>query len=133
MIVIFFICTFISFHLFFMCFCVFLGFVSLVILKAFFLSGCIWALFSDFEADGVIELHVDDGHGCGKETVIAELLSFLSEKIEMTWVQGIKCGEEIDEHSEQETFAISVEKVGDGRLQRKCFSKIGQVVHRRRQ
>ena len=44
------------------------------------------------EADGVIELHVDDGHGCGKETVIAELLSFLSEKIEMKWLQGIKCG-----------------------------------------
>ena len=44
------------------------------------------------EADGVIELHVDDGHGCGKETVIEELLSFLSEKIEMKWVQGIKCG-----------------------------------------
>ena len=44
------------------------------------------------EADGVIELHVDDGHGCGKETVIAELLTFLSEKIEMTYVQGIKCG-----------------------------------------
>ena len=44
------------------------------------------------EADGVIELHVDDGHGCVKETVIAELLSFLSEKIEMKWVQGIKCG-----------------------------------------
>ena len=43
-------------------------------------------------ADGVIELHVDDGHGCGKETVIAELLSFLSEKIEMKWMQGIKCG-----------------------------------------
>ena len=44
------------------------------------------------EADGVIELHVDDGHGCGNETVIAELLSFLSEKIEMKFVQGIKCG-----------------------------------------
>ena len=44
------------------------------------------------EADGVIELYVDDGHGCGKETVIAELLSFLSEMIEMKWVQGIKCG-----------------------------------------
>ena len=44
------------------------------------------------EADGVIELHVDDGHGCGKETVIAELLSFLSEKIEMKYVQGIRCG-----------------------------------------
>ena len=25
------------------------------------------------EADGVIELHVDDGHGCGKETIVAEL------------------------------------------------------------
>ena len=44
------------------------------------------------EANGVIELHVDDGPGCGKETVIAELLSFLSEKIEMKVVQGIKCG-----------------------------------------
>ena len=44
------------------------------------------------EADGVIELHVDDGHGCGKETVIAELLSFLSEKIEMKFLQGIRCG-----------------------------------------
>ena len=41
------------------------------------------------EADGVIELHVDDGHGCGKETIVAELLAFLSEKIEMKYVQGI--------------------------------------------
>ena len=31
------------------------------------------------EADGVIELHVDDGHGYGKETIVAELLAFLSE------------------------------------------------------
>ena len=30
------------------------------------------------EADGVIELHVDDGHGCGKETIVAELWKFLS-------------------------------------------------------
>ena len=44
------------------------------------------------EADGVIELHVDDGHGCGKETIVAELLAFLSEKIEMKYVQGIWCG-----------------------------------------
>ena len=36
-------------------------------------------------ADGVIELHVDDG--CGKETIVAELLTFLSEKIEMKYVQ----------------------------------------------
>ena len=33
------------------------------------------------EADGVIELHVDDGHGCGKETVIAELLSFFLKRL----------------------------------------------------
>ena len=43
-------------------------------------------------ADGVIELHVDDGHGCGKETIVAELLAFLSEKIEIKHVQGIWCG-----------------------------------------
>ena len=34
------------------------------------------------EAEGVIELHVDDGHGCGKETIVAELKC----------VQGIWCG-----------------------------------------
>ena len=44
------------------------------------------------EADGLIELHVDDGHGCGKETIVAELLAFLSEKIEMKYVQGIWSG-----------------------------------------
>ena len=44
------------------------------------------------EADGVIELHVDDGHGCGKGTIVAELLTFLSEKIVMKYVQGIWCG-----------------------------------------
>ena len=44
------------------------------------------------EADGVIELHVHDGHGCGKETIVAESLTFLSEQIEMKYVQGIWCG-----------------------------------------
>ena len=44
------------------------------------------------EADRVIELHVDDGHGCGKETIVEEFLSFLSKKIEMKYVQGIRCG-----------------------------------------
>ena len=29
-------------------------------------------LYYEREADGVIELHVDDGHGCGKETIVAE-------------------------------------------------------------
>ena len=42
------------------------------------------------EADGLIELHVDDGHGCGKEEVIAELSTFLSEKIEIKYVKGIR-------------------------------------------
>ena len=92
------------------------------------------------EADGVIELHVNDGHGCGKETIVAELLTLLSEKIEMKYVQRIRCGSyeylktlkvgEIDEHPEQETFPVGVEKVGDERLQGECFSKIGQGVHR---
>ena len=44
------------------------------------------------EADGVIELHVDDGHVCGKETIVAELLAFLSEEIVMKYVQGIWSG-----------------------------------------
>ena len=44
------------------------------------------------EAVGLIELHVDDGHGCGKEEVSAELLTFLSEKIEIKYVQGIRHG-----------------------------------------
>ena len=44
------------------------------------------------EADGVTELHVDDGHGCGKEAFVAELLASLSEKIVMKYVQGIWSG-----------------------------------------
>ena len=43
------------------------------------------------EADGVIELHVDDGHGCGKETIVAELLAF-SLRRQMKYVQGIWSG-----------------------------------------
>ena len=45
-----------------------------------------------FQTDGLIERHVDDGHGCGKEEVIAELLAFLSEKIEIKYVQRIRQG-----------------------------------------
>ena len=97
------------------------------------------------EADGVIELHVDDGHECGKETVIAELLSFPSE-IEMKWVQGIKCGsyeylkivkvrdgKKLTSTPNKIHLQSALKKVGDERQQSKCFSKIGQVVHRRRQ
>ena len=42
------------------------------------------------EADGVLQ--VDDGHGYGKDTIVAELLTFLSDKIEVKYVQGIWCG-----------------------------------------
>ena len=49
-------------------------------------------LHNALEADGVIEVHVDDGHGCGKETIVVELLAFLSEKIDMKYVQGIWSG-----------------------------------------
>ena len=49
-------------------------------------------LFYIREADGMIKLHVDSGHGCGKEEVIAQLLAFLSEKIEIKYVQGIQHG-----------------------------------------
>ena len=44
------------------------------------------------ESDGLIELHVDDGHGCCKEAVIAELLAFFSEKNGTKHVQGIGRG-----------------------------------------
>ena len=40
----------------------------------------------------MIQLHVDDGHACGQETIVAELLTLLSEKTEMKYVQGIWCG-----------------------------------------
>ena len=82
------------------------------------------------EADGVIELHVDDGHGCRKETIVAELLSFLSEKIEMKYVQGIWCGsyeylrtvivrdgKKLTSVPEKEASPVSIEKVGDERVQ----------------
>ena len=95
------------------------------------------------EADGVIELHVDDGHGCGKETIVAELLTFLSEKIEMKYVQGIKCGSYeylkivkvcdgkiLTSIPNKKHFQSAGKKVGHERLQGKCFSKIGQGVHR---
>ena len=51
------------------------------------------------EADGLIELHVDDGRRCCKEAVIAELLASFEEKIEIKYVYGFcrdriprKCG-----------------------------------------
>ena len=57
--------------------------------------------------DGLIELHVDDGHGCGKETFVAELLAFLSEKIEMKYEQGIWSGS----HEYLKTMKVHDEKM----------------------
>ena len=95
------------------------------------------------EADGVIEVHVDDGHGCGKETIVAELLTFLSEMIEMKYVQAIWCGsyeylktvkvrdgKKLKSIPNKTAFPVSVAKVGDERVQGECFSQIGQGVHR---
>ena len=98
------------------------------------------------EADGVIELHVDDGHGCGKETVIAELLSFLSKKIEIKVVQGIKCGsyeylKTVKMRDGKKLTSIPNKKHLQSALKKWEMSdckgsvspKLGQVVHRRRQ
>ena len=49
-------------------------------------------LYHAGETDELIELHVGDRHGCGKETIVAELFAFLSEKIEMKYVQGVWSG-----------------------------------------
>ena len=95
------------------------------------------------EADGVIEVAVDDGHGCGKETIVAELLSFLSEKIEMKYVQGIWCGsyeylktvevrdgKKLTSIPNKKHFQSALKKLEMSDCKRECFSKIGQGVHR---
>ena len=64
-------------------------------------------------SDTPLRACVDEGHGCGKETIVAEMLAFLSVKNEMKHVRKIwksSCGAlenfenarrtEIDEHTE---------------------------------
>ena len=94
------------------------------------------------EADGVFELHVDDGHGCGKETVVAELLAFLSGKIEMKCVQGIWSGsyeylKTMNVRGERKLTSIPNKKHLQSALNKlemgdckECFSNLGQGVHR---
>ena len=89
------------------------------------------------EAYGVTELHVDDGHGCGKETIVAELLAFLSEKIKMKYVQGIWSGsykylKTMRVRDEKKLTSIPNKKHLQSalnklemRLQGECFSQIG--------
>ena len=94
------------------------------------------------EADGVIELHVDDGHGCWKEKMVAELLTFLPEKIEMKYVQGIWCGsyehlrtvkvrdgKKLTSVPNKKHLQSALKKLEMG-VQGECFSKVGQGVHR---
>ena len=71
------------------------------------------------EADGVIELHVHDGHGCGRETIVAELLAFLSEKIEMKHVQGIWSGSY--EYLKMKTMKVRDEKNLTSIPKKKCL------------
>ena len=93
------------------------------------------------EENGVIQLHVGDGHGCGKETIVAELLTFLS-VIEMRYVQRIWCasyeylktvkardGKKLTSIPNKKHFQSAL-KNGDERLQGEIFSKLGQGVHR---
>ena len=42
------------------------------------------------EADGVMELHVDDGHGTGRPAVTRRFLEWLQTKIELKWVDELK-------------------------------------------
>ena len=49
-------------------------------------------LFYVREADGVIELHVDDGHGCGKETSLQNCCHFSLRRLRWKYVQRIRCG-----------------------------------------
>ena len=91
----------------------------------------------------MIELHVDDGYECGKETIVAELLAFLSEKIEMKYVQGIWCGSSeylktVKVRDERKLTSIpnkkhlqsALTKLEMGECKEKAFSQIGPGVHR---
>ena len=44
------------------------------------------------EADGVLELHVDDGHGTGDPLVIRKFLEYLSTKLELKWADNMAIG-----------------------------------------
>ena len=72
-------------------------------------------------SDTPLRACVDGGHGCGKETIVAELLAFLSAKSEMKHVHKIWKGScealenfesarrtEIDQHPERELPPICV-------------------------
>ena len=80
---------------------------------------------------------------CGKETIVKELLAFLSEKIEMKYVQRIWSGS----HEYLKTMKVrderkltripnnkylqsSLNKLEMGDYKGSVFSKIGQGVHR---
>ena len=90
------------------------------------------------EADGVIELHIDDRHGVWEgndcyrialqenwDEVRLRNLVWQLWKFEIVEVRDGRNWQAL----KQETFPVSDEKVGDERLQGECFSKIGQGVH----
>ena len=49
-------------------------------------------LFYIEEADGVLELHVDDGHGTGDPVVIRKFLEYVGSQIELKWIDNLRAG-----------------------------------------
>jgi hypothetical protein len=49
-------------------------------------------LFYIEEADGVLELHVDDGHGTGDPVVIKKFLEYVADKIDLKWSDNLRAG-----------------------------------------
>lgn len=52
------------------------------------LSEKIHTVYYTEEAHGVLELHVDDGHGTGRPEVIRGFLQYLGKRDELKWVDG---------------------------------------------
>ena len=81
--------------------------------------------------------------GCGKETIVAELLTFLSEKIEMKYVQRIWCGsyeylktvkvrdgKKLTSVPNKKHLQSALKTLEMSECKGERFSQIGQGVHR---
>jgi hypothetical protein len=81
-------------------------------------------MFYLVEADGLFELHVDDGHGTGRPDVIRKFLEYISQKIELKWVDGLKEGmsyeylKTIKYRTNEGIWSIPSEKYIDSALER---------------
>jgi hypothetical protein len=81
-------------------------------------------MFYLVEADGLFELHVDDGHGTGRPDVIRKFLEYISQKIELKWVDRLKEGmsyeylKTIKYRTNEGIWSIPSEKYIDSALER---------------